>query len=207
MEEYFFNRYKGKTEEELQYIIDNQRDYQVAAVNAALMLLGKKAAQFDNQVDKKERVEKSKVLSTEVVSGIKKYPFLTISKILLTHLALSLLFLAIQESLNYFNVNFSPYSWLTILALLLLSQKIHYWEEGKTFTFKERVYNDFIFIIVLTICKNLFNFILYFNFLISDFWEMGIDIFFIFILAISIEGMVSLLRLFLKKLRCAVFLK
>lgn len=125
MEKYFLNRFKNKTKDELQRIIDNSGSYQPAALNAVIQLLNEKneipIPLANIQEPTNSRLEDSK--SGNMPFGFDYRPFLrTLSyREFLTSFTLVLLYQAFYELIEYYsNERLFENSYKNIQLILLI---------------------------------------------------------------------------------------
>lgn len=218
MEKYFLDRFKNKTKDELQGIIDNSGSYQPAALNAAIQLLNEKIEipipLPNSQESANSRFEDSN--TGNMPFGIDYRPFLrTLSyREFLTSFTLALLYQAFHELLKYYSderifENSYKNIQLILLIVLILANHVYYkFEHKRSNNFSGRIINDIIFLTILLFTKVIYELIKDSSYSFSiNVSELGLVFFIIglVILLFGLELLFAVLKYLLNLIMCRIF--
>jgi hypothetical protein len=216
MEDYFYERFKYRSDRELQHIIDYRDGYQIEAVNAANRLLVERDSQKSVQYVTENSVHKGVYNFDKSNRSFDLIPFLrTLSyRDFLSIFTLVLLLMAYIElsfyCLGESNVQslYGPFRNIGVIGFLWANHVLYKIEHKRFNNFIGRVLHTLIFIIMFLPIKIIHSY------LVSDYYTFSVSLSFgemILLLVVSIiaitlfEFVLSILKYGLKLLKWQIF--
>lgn len=211
MEKFFLKKYVNKTNNELQYIVDNKHLFDKYAVNAAIETLN---LRLDASIPKLEipKPKNTNLDKDENFKWINLRPFLTSLSYqnFLTYFTLSIFLLSFWEILDYYegeeyiNSYASYLRFLGFVICLLLSHIFYKAEYGKHRSLPARIFSTILFTILFIFLDRTYNYLIYEEYYKS----VNIDALTIILLLVLIflfELTISFLRFILKLMKWHLF--
>jgi len=215
MKEYFIERFKTKSEQELDEIVENRTGYQNEAVLAAIELLNNSRV---TQIAVPEELKvKKDVVKNQESDGLEKSfsPkafFRTLSyREFITWLALTLLLLSFFEIINYYSDEYFvnnnwKHNFSFFLLVLLFNHVIYKFEHRRSNNLMGRSISDSILLMMVIFAKQVYNYLVDRD--LSFDVEIGQFILLIIVIAFFIfffESIVGILKYLLSLIRCQIF--
>jgi hypothetical protein len=217
LKDFYINKFKVKSDQELQKIVDDSTFYDVDAVNAAIIILNNRKNTSNPVIEKPKKIlfeNKSEV--NDIKTSQRYNPFIrSLSyREFLTSLCLALFFLAYSEILFYYSDERMLKGLIGVLhiigfiTLVFINHIIYKLEHRRPNDFMGRSIIDVFFIITIILIKYTYTLLVekgHSYTLNSNGIGAFVIIIFIVFLVLLFESIVSLLRIILKYVKCQIF--
>lgn len=219
MEDYFKNRFKSKSKQELQKIIDNKKGYRIEAVNAAISILDKRKYSDAPNIEVEEHKEKYINQDTDsqpMVYGLNPRPFIrTFSyRDILTSFSLALLLWSFIELINYYSDErlirdiYGKLKLIGVASIVIANHIVYKIEHGRSNNFIGRSIHVMMFVLIVTIMIPVYKLLTESSYSFTfnlNLWDLFFTLFFMSAFIVLFETLLTLFKALLNLFKWQIF--